>query len=102
VRRVVRTTVQFWASLDVAMPADRQPSWHDFAALDLPDIVERFATGWEDLPALIPGRVDYRILIGPGRVVASYAVEAQLTRDGSIELVGADIDTDGLPPDNPF
>jgi hypothetical protein len=97
---VVRTTVQFWASLDVAMAPDREPSWHDFAALDLPAIVERFATGWEDLPALIPGRADYRILIGPGRVVASYAVAAHPRR--SIELVGVDIDTDGLPPDNPF
>jgi hypothetical protein len=53
------------------------------------------ATRWDDLPALIPGRVDYRIMIGPGRVVASYAVEAQLARDG------ADIGTDGLPLDDP-
>jgi len=102
VRRLVRTTVQFWASLDVAMPAEWQPSWHDFAAVDLPDIVERLATGWDDLPVLIPGRGDYRILIGAGRVVASYAVEAQLARDGSVEMVGVDIDVEGLPTDDPL
>ena len=59
-RRLVRTTSQFWAALDAAMPAGRNPSWHDFAAVDLPDIVERFAQGWEQLPELIPGRGDYK------------------------------------------
>jgi hypothetical protein len=94
VRRPVRTAVQFWAALDVAMPVGREPSWHDFAAIDLPDIVERFAVGWDDLPALISGRADYRILIGAGRVVAFYAVDAQLASDGSIELVGVEIDVE--------
>ena len=97
-RRVVRTTSEFWATLDAAMPAGRAPSWHDFAAVDLPDIVERFAEGWEDLPALIPGREDYRILVGAGRVVAFFAVEAQLARDGSIELIGVEIDVEGTGP----
>jgi hypothetical protein len=95
VRRLVRTTSQFWATLDAAMPAGQEPSWHDFAAVDLPDIVERFAQIWDDIPALIPGRLDYRILIGTGRVVAFYAVEAQLAGDGSVELVGIEIDVEG-------
>jgi hypothetical protein len=92
VRRQVRTTTQFWAMLDAAMPAGRQPSWHDFAATDLPDIVERFAEDWDHLPPLIPGRGDYRLLIGAGRVAAFYAIEAQLAGDGSVELVGVEID----------
>ena len=83
------------------MPAGPEPSWHDFAAVDLPDIMERFAEGWEDLPTLIPGRGDYRILIGVGSVVAFFAVEAQLARDGSVELVGVEIDVHGLETDEP-
>jgi hypothetical protein len=99
-RLVVRTTPDFWASLDAAMPAGREPSWYDFAALDLPGIVESFADGWQDLPQLIPGRDDYRILIGPGRVVAFYAVEAQRARDGAVELVGIEIDITGPTDDS--
>jgi hypothetical protein len=56
-RRGVRTTSQFWSALDAAMPSGRRPPWHDVAAVDLPEIVERFAIGWWDaLPPLIPGR----------------------------------------------
>jgi hypothetical protein len=47
VRLVVRTTPEFWVSLDAAMPAGREPSWYDFAAVDLPGIVERVAGGWQ-------------------------------------------------------
>jgi hypothetical protein len=98
VRLVVRTTPEFWVALDAAMPAGREPSWHDFAAVDLPGIVERFAGGWQDVPPLIPGRDDYRILIGAGQVVAFYAVEAQRARDGAVELVGIEIDVNGPEP----
>ena len=86
-RRLVRSTEDFWASLDLALPAGKEPSWHAFAARDLPHIVERFATEWDELPPLIQGRTDYRLLIGAGRVVAFYAVEAQLAADGAVELV---------------
>ena len=86
-RRLVRSTEDFWASLDLALPAGKEPSWHAFAARDLPDIVERFATEWDELPPLIQGRTDYRLLIGAGHVVAFYAVEAQLAADGAVELV---------------
>jgi hypothetical protein len=96
VRRVVRTTEDFWASLDYALPAGKEPSWHAFAATDLPDVVERFASEWDTLPTLISGRSDYRILIGAGRVVAFYSVEAQLAHDGAVELVLVTIDVSGL------
>lgn len=79
------------------MPAGKEPSWHAFAATDLPDIVERFAAEWDTLPALVPGRSECRILIGAGRVVAFYAVEAQLTSDGAVELVSVTVDVSGLP-----
>lgn len=95
-RRLVRTSEEFWVTLDLAMPAGKEPSWHAFAATDLPDVIERFAVGWDDLPTFIPGRGDYRILIGTGRVVAFYAVEAQLGADGAVELVSVTVDVIGL------
>ena len=59
--------------------------------------VERFATEWDTLPALIPGRPEYRLLIGNGTVVAVYAIEAQLAPDGTVELVSITVHTTGLP-----
>ena len=96
-RRGVRTIEDFWISLDLALPSGREPSWHAFATYDLPRAVERFATEWDTLPALIPGRPDYRLLIGNGTVVAVYAVEAQLAPDGTVELVNITVHTTGLP-----
>jgi hypothetical protein len=96
VRRLVRTTEDFWAALDLALPSGKEPSWHAFAARDLPDVVERFAVEWDDLPILIPGRPDYRLLIGAGQVVAFYAVEAQLAPDGAVELGSVSVDVTGL------
>jgi hypothetical protein len=55
------------------------------------------AVEWDTLPALIPGRPDYRLLIGNGTVVAVYAIEAQLARDGTVELVNITVHTTGLP-----
>ncbi len=42
-KRAVRTTESFWSALDLAMPAGKEPSWHAFAATDLPGIIQRFA-----------------------------------------------------------
>jgi len=89
--RLVRTTEDFWASLDLALPAGKEPSWHAFAATDLPEAMERFATEWDDLPPLVPGRTDYRVLIAAGRI-ALYAIEAQLAPDGAVELVAIAVD----------
>jgi hypothetical protein len=97
VRRVVRTTDDFWAALDLALPSGTDPSWHAFAARDPPRAVERFATEWDSLPALIPGRPEYRLLIAAGEVVTVYAIEAQLAPDGAVELVTISIDPAGLP-----
>jgi hypothetical protein len=98
VRRVVRTTEDFWAALDFALPTGKEPSWHAFAARDLPDAVERFATEWDTLPTLVAGRSDYRILIGTGQIVTAYSIEAQLAPDGEVELLAITIDTTGLWP----
>jgi hypothetical protein len=95
-RRTVRTTLQFFEDLDRQLPAERTddtPSRSDFQAYDLLEIVEAFATRFEDLPELISGRPHYRVLITHGRVVPAISVIGQLAPDGAVELVGIDLDT---------
>jgi hypothetical protein len=97
VRRTVRITEDFWVALELALPTGKELTWHAFASIDLPDVLERFAVEWDTLLPLIPGRSDYRILIGTGRVVVAYSVEAQLAPDGAVELVTVTVDVSGLP-----
>ena len=67
-RRAVRATARFFEDLDRQLGAERgpdgQPSTNDFQVFDLFRIVETFATQFDELPELIPGRADYRIVIG--------------------------------------
>ena len=97
-RRVVRASASFFEDLDRQLPAERgpdgQPSTNDFQVFELLRIVERFASGFDDLPELIPGRVDYRVLVGSGVLVAGFSVIAQLAADGAVELLQLDIDHD--------
>ena len=95
-RRDVRPTRDFYLNLDRQLPAQRgphgEPSRTDFQTHDLLMIFDRFATGWDDLPPLIPGRDDYRVLISVGVLVRAVAVEGQLAPDGVVELVRLTID----------
>jgi hypothetical protein len=96
-RRTVRTTVAFFEQLDRQLPAERRPSIpsrSDFQAHELLEIVEEFATRFDDLPEYIRGRHDYRILIKSGRVIPMMSVLGQLAPDGAVELIGIDLDTD--------
>lgn len=96
-RREVRATADFFEQLDRQLRPQRgpdgEPSTIDFQTFELLAIVERFATGWDELPELIPGRSDYRILISAGVLVQAFAVTGQLAPDGAVELVQIDIDT---------
>lgn len=96
-RRTVRATASFFDDLDRQLGAERgpngEPSSGDFQVFELLRIVERFAIGFDDLPELIPGRPDYRILITSGTLVAVLSVIGQLAADGAVELVQLDIDT---------
>ena len=95
-RRVVRATPAFFEDLDRQLPAERgpsgEPSTNDFQAFELLRIVDEFATGWDELPELIAGRPDYRLLVGSGVLVAGFSVIGQLASDGAVELVQLDID----------
>lgn len=86
----------FFDDLDRQLRSERgpngEPSTNDFQALELIRIVDWFAAGFDDLPELIPGRADYRILIATGVLVPRFAVVGQLAHDGAVELVQLDLD----------
>lgn len=94
-RRTVRAAANFFEDLDPP-PAERgsngEPSTNDFQTLELLEIVDRFAAGFDELPELIECRPDYRILISTGLLVRAFAVVGQLAPDGAVELIGFDID----------
>lgn len=97
-RREVRATLDFFHDLDRQLPSERgpngEPSASDFQTFELLEIVETFATRFDELPTLIPGRDDYRILILTAVVVRAYAVVGQAQLDGAVELVSLDLDVD--------
>ena len=95
-RRQVRIAPEFFDDLDGQLGPDRgprgEPSVHDFEVHELLPIVEVFATSFEDLPPLLVGRGDYRVLVAAGSLVPRYAVVGQLASDGAVELVQVDVD----------
>lgn len=97
-RRVVRATPAFFQALDRQLPGERgpngEPSTADFQAYELLEIIDRFATGFMQLPELIPGRSGYRILIAKGVLVRALTVVGQLASDGAVELITLELDTD--------
>jgi hypothetical protein len=95
-RQVVRVSSAFFDQLDAQFRAERssegQPSAHDFVVLELPVIVEKFATDFDSLPEAVPGVASTRTLIAPGLIVRVFAIHGTLLDDGSIELIGITID----------
>jgi hypothetical protein len=95
-RRSVRVDQQFFSDLDAQLGETRgpqgEPSSSDFLLLDLPTIADVFAESFDDLPALFTERADYRYLVTTGSLVAAAVVVGQLVADGTIVLVGIDID----------
>jgi hypothetical protein len=97
-RRVVRATPRFFEDLDRQLRPERgpngEPSTNDFQVFELIRIVDRFAVEFDDLPRLIAGRDDYRILVMSGALLAGFSVIGQLAADGAVELVQLDLDTE--------
>lgn len=75
---------------NVAPSASR--SLTDFLTIELLAIVDIFATRFDDLPQLVEGRSDYRILIATGTLVRAIAVVGQRSNDGSVEIVSIEVD----------
>jgi hypothetical protein len=95
-RRIVRVTEAFFAQLDEQLGPDRgaggQPSATDFLVLDLPTVVERFATEFESLPEVADGFSAARFIIAPGVLVRAFAVYGLLLAGGSIDIIGLELD----------
>ena len=97
IRRIVRASPAFFVDLDRQLGPDRgphgEPSATDFLVIELPAVVERFATGFETLPEAVEGVAEARMVIGTGRLVRAFAVYGLLMSDDSVELIGIEIDT---------
>jgi hypothetical protein len=95
-RYEVRASAAFFEDLDRQLGSERgpngEPSTTDFQTFELFAIVERFATEFDELPLMIPGRSDYRVLMSTGTLVRIYSVVGQLRPDGAIELIALDLD----------
>lgn len=95
-RRVVRVSQAFFEQLDEQLGSDRgrhgEPSVTDFLVLDLPAIVDRFATDFDALPAAVRGVPSIRVLVATGRLVRAVAVLGLLTADDAVEIVDIEID----------
>lgn len=91
-RREVRVSPTFFDQLDRQLGPDRgpagEPSATDFLVVDLPSVVERFATFFDALPDAVVGVPQARVLISTGRVVTAFAVYGLLIAGGAIELIG--------------
>ena len=100
-RRIVRTLPSFFNDGGRQFPPVRgsngEPSAVDFQSYDLLEIVELFATGFDDLPELIVGRPDYRVMISAGRMVSAFSVVGQLAPDEAIELIALEVENDAGP-----
>ncbi len=99
-RRPVRVDPRFLEQLDAQLGEERghdgKPSCIDFLRFELPAIEDEFALHFEELAEVIPGRPDYRQVITTGRLVVVIAIVGQLTADGSVLLLGVELD---LRPD---
>ena len=69
-----------------------EPSATDFLVLDLPVVVDRFATGFEHLPEMIDGVPQARMLIATGRLVRAFVMYGLLGLDGAVDLIGIELD----------
>jgi len=92
--RDVRPTHDFYRDVDQALLLAAQPlSGADFGLYVLAGILRRFALEWDELPMPIPGRPEYRVLVGFSGYLGAYAVEGQISVEGVIELTGLTVDT---------
>lgn len=60
--------------------------------MDLPPVIERFATGFDELTAELSGVPAVRVLIASGVTVSAFAVYGVLTYDDAVSLVGITIE----------
>lgn len=85
-RREVRVSEEFFRQLDDQLGESRgpggQPSATDYLVLELPAIVERFASGFEELAEMVEGVPAARLLVTTGVLVRASVVTASRPRTG--------------------
>jgi len=95
-RRPVRVDARFLDQLDSQLSEERgpngEPSRLDFLRFELAAIEDDFALRFEELTQVVPGRPDYRVVITTGRLVAGISVLGQALADGSVVLLGVELD----------
>ena len=93
---VIGATTAFFEDVDRQLPAERDvdgtPSAHDFLVVEMTRVIEVFATDFDQLPTADVRVRHLRVLISAGLVVRRFAVFGRLLIDGSIDLVGVEID----------
>ena len=100
-KRLVRVVDDLYEDRDLQLETLRgpngEPSRFDFIRFDLVDIMETVAANFDQLPEIIPGRPDCRLLATKGRLASEVAVVGKLSPDGVIDLVQLDLCLDALP-----
>jgi len=95
-RREVRVSNTFFDELDLQLGAERgrdgEPSATDFLVIDLPAIVERFSSGFDDLPEVVAGLDSARMFIGTSALVRAYVIYGLEVSVGLVELIGIEIE----------
>lgn len=95
-RRDVRVDASFFEDLENQLGSERgpngEPSAIDFQSIELMEIIERFATGFDSLAPLFDGPTDYRVLVKGGLLLRAMKVIGVEAPDGAIELVGLELD----------
>ena len=95
-RREVRVADSFFARLDEQLGEERgpegEPSSTDFLVIDLPRIVERFATQFDRLPSGSGGVDSVRMVIGTGALVRAFVVFGVEVAEGVVELIDVELD----------
>lgn len=95
--RSVRATPQFFHDLDDQFFAERgpngEPSAHDFLVVELFRVIERFASGFDELLLVNEHDPGHRMLVTAGRLVPFFVITGRLASDGAVELVSLDVDS---------
>ncbi len=95
-RREVRVTDQFFDRLDELLASERsadgEPSTTDFLLHEMPSVIERLASMFEEVTMhAVPGS-DVRVLITAGVFGRNLAFYVASAPDGWIEILYLDID----------
>jgi hypothetical protein len=95
-RREVRVSEDFFRQLDAQLGPTRgvhgEPSSTDYLTIELPAVVERFATDFDSLAEFVDGVPTARMLVTTGVLVRASVVYGLEVSDGGIELIGIMLD----------